>query len=222
MSWVLDLRDDPGGGDISLEESDDGGELAEQGMHLEISPRLQQLGNITTTTTSLNEPDTPIRPTNTRIVRPSANKLHGPMYKLFLMYCAWVGTAWVLFRYLSGDEEEAMERWRVIPGLAMVGVVAGVAVPWRGVVERERAGFRRCVVFVCLQEGVGANVNGVERSRGYYCLISMILSIFQMSSSPISSRRLPKCLVTCGSPLSKSGAVGSPRVVSVKEDGATI
>lgn len=149
MSWVLDLRDDPGGG-ISLDESDDGGELAEQGMQLEIPSRLQQLANTTTTTTSLNEPDTPIRLTNTRIVRPSANKLHGPMYKLFLMYCAWVGTAWVLFRYVSGEEEEAMERWRVIPGLAMVGVVAGVTVPWRGIVERERVGFRRCVVFVCL------------------------------------------------------------------------
>lgn len=150
MSWVLDLRDDPGGG-ISLDESDDGGELAEQGMQLEIPSRLQQLASTTTTTTtSLNEPDTPIRLTNTRIVRPSANKLHGPMYKLFLMYCAWVGTAWVLFRYVSGEEEETMERWRVIPGLAMVSVVAGVTVPWRGIVERERAAFRRCVVFVCL------------------------------------------------------------------------
>ncbi|OXG13801.1 hypothetical protein C349_05592 [Cryptococcus neoformans var. grubii Br795] len=149
MSWVLDLRDDPGGG-ISLDESDDGGELAEQGMQLEIPSRLQQLANTTTTTTSLNEPDTPIRLTNTRIVRPSANKLHGPMYKLFLMYCAWVGTAWVLFRYVSGEEEEAMERWRVIPGLAMVGVVAGVTVPWRGIVERERAGFRRAIKRILL------------------------------------------------------------------------
>lgn len=212
ISAVLDLRDDPGGdGHISLEDGDDGDERAEQGI---LSPRVQPLA------LTLNE-DTPMRPANTRIMRPSANKLYGPMYKLFLMYCGWVGTAWVLFRYLSGEEEEAMERWRVIPGLAMVGVVAAVAVPWRGVLERERAGFRRCVVFIT--KGKSRLIpRCVERSRGYYCLVSMILSIFQMSFSPISSRHLLKCLAIYGSLLSKSGAVASPRVVSVNEDGATI
>lgn len=217
ISAVLDLRDDPGGdGRISLEPGDDGGELAEQGI---LSPRVQPPSTAGTALT-LNE-DTPMRPTNTRIVRPSADKLYGPMYKLFLMYCGWVGTAWVLFRYLSSEEEEAMERWRVIPGLAMVGVVAAVVVPWRGVLERERVGFRRCVV-LCFNGKSMLIPRCVERSRGYYCPVSMILSIFQMSFSPISSHRLPKCLAICGSPLSKSGAVASPRVASVNEDGATI
>lgn len=217
ISAVLDLRDDPGGdGRISLEADDDGGERAEQGI---LSPRGQPL-NTAGIALTLNE-DTPMHPANTRIARPSANKLYGPMYKLFLMYCGWVGAAWVLFRSLSGEEEEAMERWRVIPGLAMVGVVAAVAVPWRGVLERERAGFRRCVV-LCFNSKSMLTPRCVERSRGYYCLVSMILSIFQTSFSPISSHRLPKCLAICGSLLSKSGAVASPRVVSVKEDGATI
>lgn len=87
---------------------------------------------------------------NIWIVRLLVNKLYGLMYKLFFMYCVWVGMVWVFFRYLSGDEEEVMERWRVIFGLVMVGVVVGVVVLWRGVVEREWVGFRRCVVFVCL------------------------------------------------------------------------
>ncbi|KIR43059.1 hypothetical protein I307_04195 [Cryptococcus deuterogattii 99/473] len=146
ISAVLDLRDDPGGdGRISLEADDDGGERAEQGI---LSPRGQPL-NTAGIALTLNE-DTPMHPANTRIARPSANKLYGPMYKLFLMYCGWVGAAWVLFRSLSGEEEEAMERWRVIPGLAMVGVVAAVAVPWRGVLERERAGFRRAIKRILL------------------------------------------------------------------------
>ncbi|WVF69765.1 hypothetical protein IAT40_004544 [Kwoniella sp. CBS 6097] len=112
-----------------------------------------------------DQPDTPIRPRTRhspslnsgghsssssslpsgRILRPPSSKLHKGVYQLFLLYTVWCGGGWILFRWLSGGVAEDMEKWRVIPGLLAIGVAVGVAAPWRGVGERERAGLRRAM-----------------------------------------------------------------------------
>ncbi|OCF45854.1 hypothetical protein I317_00342 [Kwoniella heveanensis CBS 569] len=114
-----------------------------------------------------DQPDTPIRPRTRhspnangylpsssasssalpsgRILRPPSSKLHRGVYQLFLLYTAWCGGGWILFRWLSGGVAEEMEKWRIIPGLLAIGVAVGVAVPWKGVGERERAGLRKAM-----------------------------------------------------------------------------
>ncbi|TYJ56906.1 hypothetical protein B9479_002351 [Cryptococcus floricola] len=148
MSWILDLRDDPGEG---VEGLDDGvvGELVEEGaLELVNSPRLRAEPP---RHAEDQPPDTPIRPTSSRLVRPPSKSLHVGMYKLFAVYTAFVGAAWGLFWVLSGGgDEEAMEGCRWVPGLTALGVVAAVSVPWRGVGERERLGFRRAMKRILL------------------------------------------------------------------------
>ncbi|WWD00635.1 hypothetical protein V866_007570 [Kwoniella sp. B9012] len=140
ISWILDLRDDP---DPPLDEP----ETEERGIELSVPSSLPK-------TISLDdelEPDTPIRSrASERIIRPPSNKLHGPVYKLFLLYSAWCGSGWIIFRILTNGIEDEMERWRVIPGLLWVGILAGMFVPWRGVGERERAGLRRAMKRILL------------------------------------------------------------------------
>jgi hypothetical protein len=67
------------------------------------------------------------------------------IYKLGLGYAGFVGTGWVLFWIITGGEVEVMEQWRGLVGVVLVGVGAGALVPWRGIGERERRGFRRYV-----------------------------------------------------------------------------
>ncbi|WRT64733.1 uncharacterized protein IL334_001667 [Kwoniella shivajii] len=147
-SWILDLRDDPNPDvDTELNPSSNEGDT-ENGIRL-LPPRNQ----IHLNTISLDdddEPDTPIRPTSRSIIRPSSSKLHGPIYKLFLLYSAWCGSGWILFRVLSRGIDEEMEKWRIIPGFLAIGVMIAVAVPWRGVGERERAGLRRAMKRILL------------------------------------------------------------------------
>nr|ODN89463.1 hypothetical protein L203_02173 [Cryptococcus depauperatus CBS 7841] len=148
MSWVLDLRDNTSG-----EGDEEGGGLNEDGMGkgrmeygIHPSPPIQSASSalINPDTGNANDmPVTPIHPDPTLITRPPSNKLHVGMYKLLLLYTAWVGGAWALFRIITAGEEEAMERWRAIPGLAGLGILGAAVVPWRGVGERERASFRR-------------------------------------------------------------------------------
>ncbi|WWC59509.1 uncharacterized protein I303_102065 [Kwoniella dejecticola CBS 10117] len=151
VSWILDLRDDPDP-DEPLEDQ----EVVEAGegpgsRPIELSTTPSKLtipkhrGTISLDDDEL-EPDTPVRPNqSTRIIRPPSNKLHGPVYKLFLLYSAWCGSGWLIFRLLSNGIEEEMERWRIIPGLLWVGIIAAVLIPWRGIGERERAGLRRAI-----------------------------------------------------------------------------
>ncbi|KAK8847440.1 hypothetical protein IAR55_005298 [Kwoniella newhampshirensis] len=119
--------------------------------HFAIATTTRSLGSAISLSSEPDQmPDTPVRPRNPpsgtgRTVRPQSSKLHGPIYKLFLLYTAWCGGGWVLFRVLSGGVEEEMEKWRVVPGLLALGVGAAVVVPWRGVGERERAGMRRAL-----------------------------------------------------------------------------
>jgi hypothetical protein len=67
------------------------------------------------------------------------------VYKLAIVYTCFVGSGWVLFRVITGGEVESMEDWRGLVGVVLVGVVGGALVPWRGIGERERRGFRRYV-----------------------------------------------------------------------------
>lgn len=78
-----------------------------------------------------------------RIERPPSSKLYSPVYKLFALYCAWVGGGWLLFRWISGGEEDGMERYRGLVGVIMLGTAMGAVMPWRGTGERERRGLRR-------------------------------------------------------------------------------
>ncbi|WVW78401.1 hypothetical protein I302_100355 [Kwoniella bestiolae CBS 10118] len=140
ISWILDLRDD---------HDPDPPPVGEEG-EIELSVPGPK-GTMTISLDDELEPDTPIRARQSeRIVRPPSNKLHGPVYKLFMLYGAWCGSGWVIFRLLSNGVEDEMERWRVIPGLLWLGILAGVFVPWRGVGERERAGLRRALKRILL------------------------------------------------------------------------
>jgi hypothetical protein len=76
------------------------------------------------------------------VSRPESGKLYQPVYKLFLLYTAWCGAGWVLFRMLTGGESESMEEWRWVVGLIAVGAVVGALSPWKGVGERERRAMR--------------------------------------------------------------------------------
>ncbi|WVQ98093.1 hypothetical protein IAU59_005215 [Kwoniella sp. CBS 9459] len=173
-SWILDLRDEPNlvnpdsptisslaeEGDIELSQSLPPAQLSSSSANPSsgYSTRFRA-DEISLDDEHDDQPDTPIRPrtrhspnangpssiSGGRITRPPSSKLHKGVYQLFLLYTAWCGGGWVLFRWLSGGVAEDMEKWRVIPGLLAVGVGVAVAVPWRGVGERERAGLRRAM-----------------------------------------------------------------------------
>ena len=68
------------------------------------------------------------------------------IYKLAGVYTAFVGSGWVLFRLITGGEVESMEDWRGLVGVVLLGVLGGALIPWRGIGERERRGFRRYVL----------------------------------------------------------------------------
>ncbi|WVR04664.1 hypothetical protein IAU60_001675 [Kwoniella sp. DSM 27419] len=167
-SWVLDLRLDPDKPSrVALAEEgemEDGVREEEDGAIELVSPSAPRLrGSPNSTALGLDSgpgsgeislddrlPDTPVRPSAARIVRPPSGKLYQPVYKLFLLYTAWCGSGWVLFRTLSQGDHELMEKWRIIPGLLALGVLAAVLVPWRGVAEWERAGLRRAMKRILL------------------------------------------------------------------------
>ena len=70
---------------------------------------------------------------------------HRVIYKMGLIYSAWVAGGWVVFRVLSGGEVESMESLRGLVGVVMIGAALGALVPSRGVGERERRALRRYV-----------------------------------------------------------------------------
>ena len=75
-----------------------------------------------------------------------SGKAYQPVYRLFLLYTAWVGGGWLVYRMLTGGEAELMESWRWFVGVIVVGAIVGALAPWRGTGQRERAALRRCVV----------------------------------------------------------------------------
>ncbi|EJT45180.1 protein-ER retention-related protein [Trichosporon asahii var. asahii CBS 2479] len=77
------------------------------------------------------------------VSRPESTKLYGPVYRLFLLYTLWVGGGWLLFRFITGDDTSAMERWRgLIAAIALVPTLLSLT-PWRGPAYRERKALRR-------------------------------------------------------------------------------
>ena len=71
-----------------------------------------------------------------------ARDVYGAVYGLVGVIGAWCLGGWLLFRWLSGgEEEEEMDRWRALPFLTAAGVVAGVWMPYAGVWKRERVAF---------------------------------------------------------------------------------
>ena len=135
-AWILDFRDqDEQGDDIpDLELDRLGPATAEDGEVDRPPPTIA-----TTTTTAAAHG----RKGSISWMRPDHSKLHQPVYKLFLVYSAWVGGGWVLFRLLTGGDTEAMERWRGLVGVIGLGAIIGAIAPWRGIGERERVSLRR-------------------------------------------------------------------------------
>lgn len=74
--------------------------------------------------------------------RPESGKLYQPVYKLFLIYTAWVGAGWILFRMITGGEVESMEQWRWFVGVVAVGAGVGAIAPWQGIGQKERKALR--------------------------------------------------------------------------------
>jgi hypothetical protein len=93
--------------------------------------------------TDIELSDSPTRKNDVVAERPRSGKLYQPVYKLFVIYSAWMGGGWTLFRLITGAETEEMERWRGLVGVIGVGAAVGALAPWRGVGERERAALRR-------------------------------------------------------------------------------
>lgn len=75
--------------------------------------------------------------------RPASSALYQPVYRVFLLYTAWVGGGWIIFRLITRGETERMESCRALVGVIMLGVVVGVFVPSSRTGLRERMGFLR-------------------------------------------------------------------------------
>lgn len=85
--------------------------------------------------------------------RPESGKLYQPVYKLFLVYTAWVGSGWVLFRWITEGEAESMEEWRWFVGIIAIGAAVGALAPWEGVGEKERKALRVYVLLRMINTG---------------------------------------------------------------------
>ncbi|KAL7417724.1 EXS family-domain-containing protein [Mrakia frigida] len=72
------------------------------------------------------------------------------VYGLVGAFGGWSLMGWLVFRWLSGgEEEEEMDKWRGLPFLTALGVVVGVGMPYGGLWKKERRGFvesiKRCL-----------------------------------------------------------------------------
>ncbi len=120
-SWILDFRD--------VDEP----EPPQLGMEMDhLAPGL---GGV--------DGEIPIRPGSVVTGRPESGKLYQPVYKLFLLYSAWVGGGWMVFRLVTGADPDSMELYRGFVAVVALGPVVGALVPWRGIGERERTAMRR-------------------------------------------------------------------------------
>ena len=153
--------------------------------------------------------DAPPPPRAPTVQRPKSASLHGPVYKLFLLYSAWVGAGWVVFRAVTGGDQEAMERWRVFVGLLAVGAAGAALAPWQGIGQRDRLALRKSGCLALHAISCIADECIAERSGVSYSPLSPHPSTFQMSSWPTSSRHSPKCWETCGFRPVRYGKEGS-------------
>ncbi|ORX33919.1 EXS family-domain-containing protein [Kockovaella imperatae] len=79
------------------------------------------------------------------ISRPESKTLHRSLYKLFAIYTAWVGSGWLIFRSVTGADQQAMENFRWFVGLVAIGAILGAFAPWDGIGIRDRAALKRAV-----------------------------------------------------------------------------
>ncbi|KAK1921595.1 protein-ER retention-related protein [Papiliotrema laurentii] len=120
-AWILDFRDKPSGpDDIELLDGPDSARN-----------RLSVPGD---------------RPAG----RPHSGNLYVPVYKLFMLYSAWVGAGWILFLAFTGGERDSMERSRWFVAFVALGAAVGAITPWKGVGERERVALRRALKRILL------------------------------------------------------------------------
>jgi hypothetical protein len=77
-------------------------------------------------------------PLHRNLRSPAPSSLYGPVYALFGIYSLWVGVGWVIFRAITGGEISAMEKWRGLIVVIIVGVVVGAVMPNRRISARER------------------------------------------------------------------------------------
>ena len=117
-SWILDFRDP--------------GDTIEPNAELEMDHLASTNGHDELRQRSVVEP-----------LRAESGGLYQPLYKLCLLYSAWVGGGWVVFRLGTGANTEDMEKYRGFIALIALGPAVGALVPWRGVAERERTALRR-------------------------------------------------------------------------------
>lgn len=151
VGWILDYRDGPGVLPVSASIDPDADVPALEGVEGVELDYLQSTGGgekpIPKSTTSHSATTSNSIPTLTSIPtgspRVDSSKLHQPIYKLCLLYSAWVGGGWLAFRVVTGGEVESMERWRGLIVLVVLGALGGALIPWRGVGERERMALRR-------------------------------------------------------------------------------
>ncbi|GMK55944.1 hypothetical protein CspeluHIS016_0210000 [Cutaneotrichosporon spelunceum] len=72
--------------------------------------------------------------------------LYGPVYKLFLGYTTWCVSGYTLFRWICGDNTDAMERWRGLVGAICLVPFIYTLAPIRGFGYRERRALRHALV----------------------------------------------------------------------------
>jgi hypothetical protein len=112
------------------------------------------------------------------------------IYKLAVIYGVFVGSGWGLFRVVTGGEVEVMEQWRGLVGVVLLGVGAGALVPWRGIGERERRGFRRYVNHAAVRQ-----FNLVSPS--YQACLGAEADVQSFKTNPIPIPQFPNLFLRC-------------------------
>ncbi|EUC64072.1 ER retention-like protein [Rhizoctonia solani AG-3 Rhs1AP] len=72
-----------------------------------------------------------------------AINLYKSVYKIFVVYAAWVGIGWVYFRLITAGDAEAMDMYKILPALTGIGLVVGLVCPLDVLMKRERVRFLR-------------------------------------------------------------------------------
>ncbi|CUA66678.1 Protein ERD1 [Kluyveromyces lactis NRRL Y-1140] [Rhizoctonia solani] len=72
-----------------------------------------------------------------------AINLYKSVYKLFLIYAAWIGVGWLYFRLITAGDPEAMDMYKILPAITGIGLVVGLVCPLDILMRRERIRFLR-------------------------------------------------------------------------------
>jgi hypothetical protein len=139
VGWILDFRDAP---EVRQHVSNEDGEVAEMGF-LNVADTDIDTGTGADTETKTDHTTVASLAMSPQGQRVDSAKLHQPIYRMFLLYSAWVGGGWLLFRGVTGGQVDSMERWRGLVAVVIIGAAGGAFLPWRGVGARERRALRR-------------------------------------------------------------------------------